>query len=265
MNASVRLATINIASGRGADGVVRTDRLAAAVAGLGADVVALQEVDHLLPRSGGVDQSAAVEAACTGTGPAWHSRFAAAVSGTPGPGGGSSPALSSTPGEAAYGVAIVTRYPIVSWRELRLSPARGRRPVMLPPGTMPPVWFIADEARVALAVVLRTPLGPLTVITTHLSFAPVRAAMQLRTLRRWATALPGPRLLLGDLNLPGSLPEKVSGWNPLVQARTFPATSPRVQLDHVLGDGLDHRVTAAGAVVVGGSDHRGLVVALTSR
>lgn len=258
---TVRVATLNMASGRDLDGVTRLPRLARAVGELGADVVTLHEVDHLLPRSGRVDQADAVATACAGDGPAWHVHFAAALHGSPGPGGGARPAASTRADQPSYGNALLSRHPVVQTWELRLRAARGRRPVPLPPGTRPPVWFILDEQRVALAALVDTPDGAVTVVTTHLSFAPLRAAAQLRRVRAWAAGLPGPLVLTGDLNLPGGLPRRLTGWTSLVSARTFPAARPRLQLDHVLSrEPLD--VDSARAVRVGGSDHQGLVVDL---
>ena len=91
----IRLVTANIASGRDSDGVVRLSRLGTAIAGLDADVVAMQEVDRLLPRSDRSDQAQEIAASCAGDGPPWHAVFAAALHGTPGPGGDSSAADSS--------------------------------------------------------------------------------------------------------------------------------------------------------------------------
>jgi endonuclease/exonuclease/phosphatase family metal-dependent hydrolase len=255
----LRLATINIASGRDTDGVTRLPLLGRALAGLDADVIALQEVDLLLPRSGSADQASVLAAACRGDGPAWDVRFGAALHGTPGPGGGSRPAAGSLPAVPSYGVALLTRHPVVRTHELRLTPARGRRPIPLPPGSGAPFWFIRDEQRVALAAELSTPTGPLTVVTTHLSFAPVRAGVQLRRLRAWAADLPRPLVLMGDLNLPGTLPRRLTGWTSAARVPTFPAQRPRVQLDHVLSDGLIGPLTPARAVPVGGSDHLGLI------
>ena len=45
-------------------------------------------------------------------------------------------------------------------------------------------------------------------------------------------------MLLGDFNLPGRLPARITGWTPLVREKTYPVMKPRVQLDHVLADGL---------------------------
>ncbi|MDQ3785256.1 MAG: endonuclease/exonuclease/phosphatase family protein [Actinomycetota bacterium] len=51
-----RVATFNIRHGRGADGVVDLDRVARAMAATGADLIALQEVDRGLDRTGMADQ-----------------------------------------------------------------------------------------------------------------------------------------------------------------------------------------------------------------
>lgn len=55
------VATFNIHHGRGRDGRVDIARTAAVLTGLDADLVALQEVDRNLPRSGSVDQATELE------------------------------------------------------------------------------------------------------------------------------------------------------------------------------------------------------------
>ena len=55
---SMRIATYNIRHGRGSDDVLDLDRTARAIAALDADIVALQEVDEKVRRSGNVDQAA---------------------------------------------------------------------------------------------------------------------------------------------------------------------------------------------------------------
>jgi endonuclease/exonuclease/phosphatase family metal-dependent hydrolase len=256
---TLRIAGVNAASGLDrATGKVSIERLATAVSGLGADVVALQEVDHLLPRSGRVDQAAVVAAACAGDGPAWLHRFAAAVDGTPGDPRTFSSAVRTRADGPSYGVALLTRWPVRTWQELRLAPGGARLPVALPPGSSRRVLWAPDEQRVALAAVLAAPAGPLTVVCTHLSFSPVRAGLQLRRLVAWAAGLPRPLVLVGDLNLPGALPSRLAGWRPLVRAATYPSSRPRVQLDHVLADG-DVRVVGSRTSPVG-SDHLAQVV-----
>src|SRR4051794_10066437 len=54
---ALRIVTFNIQHGRGTDGAVDRGRLANAVAVLGADLLALQEVDVGLRRSAGVDEA----------------------------------------------------------------------------------------------------------------------------------------------------------------------------------------------------------------
>lgn len=259
-----RLASVNAASGRDW-GTGRHDvaAWAAAAATLDADVVGVQEVDHLLPRSGAVDQTAALAAALGVVDPT-RARFLPTVHGTPG-----TPDWRPTrPGEPegpSYGVALVSRHPVEAWHERRVRGSRLRLPLVVGPGG---VMWVPDEPRGALAATLRTPEGPVTVVSTHLSFSPPRAVAQLREITTWAASLPGPVVLLGDLNLPGPVPAAVSGWESAAQHATFPAGRPRVQLDHVLlaptAPGAPApRVVASAAEVVGGSDHRSLVVDLT--
>jgi endonuclease/exonuclease/phosphatase family metal-dependent hydrolase len=138
-----------------------------------------------------------------------------------------------------------------------LVPTPSGRPALVP---------IPDEPRAALAAVVESDLGPVTVIGTHLSFLPPRAIRQLRDVSGWAATLSGPRVLLGDLNLPGWLPASVTGWRRLATGPTFPAHRPRVQLDHALADGLTDSVRAQAMAIRGEvSDHRAIVVDLTRR
>lgn len=260
---TLRVVSVNTASGldRGT-WTISPERLGRAVAGLDADVVALQEVDHLLARTGTVDQTAVVAAACAGSSAPWQHRFAAAVHGTPGDPRTFRSADATRSDEPSYGVALLTRWEVSSWHELRLAPSRARLPVPLPPGSPQRVLWAPDEQRVALAAVVEAPAGRVSVLSTHLSFSPPRAMRQLRRLAAWSAFLPRPLLLLGDLNLPGLVPARVTGWRPLLRAATYPARRPRLQLDHVLADGFV-RVATADVVAVGGSDHLAAVVDLT--
>jgi endonuclease/exonuclease/phosphatase family metal-dependent hydrolase len=252
----VRIASVNIASGRDASGrPVDAAALAAAMAGLGADVVAVQEVDSGQPRSQDIDQPDVLARALGATD--W--RWAPTVAGTPGPAhawraidpiglhgaGGKGP---------RYGVALFSRLPVRRWHVLGLRAGRAKLP--LPTGGSPPrLWWVPDEPRAVIAA----ELDGLTVVGTHLSFAPHTAARQLLRLRTWAAALPGPVLVAGDLNLVGPLPEILTGGTRLVHGPTFPAHDPRVQLDHLLslGDlrGADPQVRR---LAVG--DHRAVVI-----
>jgi endonuclease/exonuclease/phosphatase family metal-dependent hydrolase len=257
----VRLATFNLLHGRSLhDGAVRADRVAQAVGALDADVLGLQEVDRAQPRSGLLDLTAI---AADALGAPTH-RFVAAVTGTPG--------LAWRPWHAdhdttapAYGVALVSRYPIRHWQITRLSAAPVRSPVFIP-GPGGGLLLLRDEPRVLLAAVVDTPTGAITVATTHLSFVPGWNVRQLRAVVRALGALPAPRVLLGDLNLPAVVARAATRWRVLARAATYPAAAPRAQLDHILADPrgahLLGPVVQVNTPQVAVSDHRPLVVHL---
>jgi endonuclease/exonuclease/phosphatase family metal-dependent hydrolase len=250
----VRIATFNILHGRSPDDDrVDVDRLATAVKSLDADVLGLQEVDRDQPRSFGADLTA-VAAEAMG---ADEHQFVAALSGTPG-GTWMAATGEEQPGSASYGIALLSRYPVVSWRVVRLPPLR----------TSVPMWstwthrpFVArDEPRVAVAAVLDGPFGEFTVCNTHLSFIPGWNAFQLRRLVRSLTGTREPLALVGDLNMQTGQAVRTSGLRSIASAATFPAPQPRRQIDHVLVRGGLRATGPAEGVHLPLSDHRALVV-----
>jgi endonuclease/exonuclease/phosphatase family metal-dependent hydrolase len=252
----VRLATLNLLNGMSlSDGRVDAPRLRAAVQVLAPDVVGLQEVDRAQPRSHGLHLTREVAEALGGE----HWRFVPALIGTP---GGAWRAALDTDDEdvASYGIGLVSRYPVREWRVVRLRAAPVRSPVVLP-GTSTLAW-LADEPRVGLVAVVETPHGLLTIATTHLSFVPVWNGVQLRRLVAELSPLPGPKVLLGDLNMPPPFPRALSGWRVLARTPTYPAWEPRIQLDHVLASGDLPAVTAVESPALAISDHRALLVEL---
>jgi endonuclease/exonuclease/phosphatase family metal-dependent hydrolase len=253
----VRLATLNLLNGMSLqDGTVRPERLADAVTALRADVVGLQEVDRFQPRSHTADLTQQV-AEAMGT-PHW--RFVPALMGTPGGTWRAAVDDDADSTSAAYGIGLVSRWPVLTWHVTRLPASPLRSPVMLP-GSKQLIW-LQDEPRVGLAAVVETPVGQMTIATTHLSFVPLWNGKQLRTLVADLATLPGPRVLLGDLNMPPPFPRVLSGWRVLAKAPTYPAWEPRIQLDHVLGSGDVPPVRAVESPELALSDHRALLVEL---
>ncbi|ROT29546.1 endonuclease/exonuclease/phosphatase family protein [Micromonospora sp. HM5-17] len=258
----MRLATFNLLHGRSPqDGLVDETRLATTVAAIDADILALQEVDRDQSRSNHLDLTTIAARAMN----APHHRFAAAVVGTPGERFRPLTHDDDGHGEPLYGIGLISRYPVRSWQVTRLTALPVRSPVLVS-GPDGGITLLRDEPRVVLVATLDTPYGPITAAATHLSFVPGWNIRQLRQVVRALRALPPPRILLGDLNLPARLATLVSGWRSLAHRPTYPATHPRVQLDHILADPRgSHPLPAVTAVATPAatiSDHRPLVVDL---
>jgi endonuclease/exonuclease/phosphatase family metal-dependent hydrolase len=250
----VRIATFNILHGRStADGRVDLDRFAGAVASLDADVLGLQEVDRDQPRSLGADLTA-VAAEAMG---AREHRFVPAISGTPG--GTWTPARGEeAAGSPGYGIALLSRHPVLSWQVVRMPSLPVSVPLLSPETNRP--FLVRDEPRVAVAARLDTPSGELTVCTTHLSFIPGWNGRQLRRLVRSLAGVGGPLVLTGDLNMQVRAAARISGLRPIATGPTFPAQRPTRQLDHVLVRGALQPAGPATTVELPLSDHRALVV-----
>jgi endonuclease/exonuclease/phosphatase family metal-dependent hydrolase len=247
----VRVATFNVFSGRADDGSWDRSRFAEAVASLDADVLALQEVDVGQVRSGGADLALL---AAEAMGAVAH-RFTAALAGTPRrwvAATGTEPL-----GTPRYGIALLSRLPVRTWRDVTIAPVPVRMP-HLRGGH--PEW-VRDENRVAIVAEIETPAGPREVVCTHLSFLRPWNRRQLGRLVRDLGVPRYPRLFLGDLNMRPRAAVRITGLASLAAEATFPAHRPREQIDHVLGSpGL--RVIGGGAVRLPMSDHRALYVDL---
>jgi endonuclease/exonuclease/phosphatase family metal-dependent hydrolase len=250
----MRLATFNILHGRSLhDGKVDLDRLRRAVRRLDADVLALQEVDRDQPRSHLADLTAV---AAEAMGAVSH-RFVAALSGTPG-----ATWMAATerevPGQASYGIALLSRFPVHSWQVLRLPRIKPTFPMWLRrPRKM---ILVREEPRAVLVGLLDTPAGRLTVANTHLSFVPGWSRLQLRRIARDLAPVDEPVVLMGDLNMPQPIPSRITGYAALATHDTFPLDEPTEQLDHILLRGELGAVIGTEAPQLGLSDHRALVV-----
>ena len=256
----VRLGTFNLLHGLALrEGSVEQTRLAESAVTIDADVLGLQEVDRSQERSGRVDQTQVVADALG----AKFARFAPAVHGTPGETKWT-PATDDD-GEATvgptYGVGLVSRLPVRSWWVKRYPAAPFSLPLLVPSEGKPKLIRVPDEPRVALAAVVEGDEGPFTVVTAHLSFVPGYNVRQLRSITRWVARMPQPVFVIGDFNLPGSLPRRLTGWTSLATAATYPAYKPKVQLDHILASGLRADQVAAEHVwSLPVSDHSALAV-----
>lgn len=254
----MKLVTFNILHGRTPGDGVDLDRFVDCVTRLDADILALQEVDSIQARSGLADLTAL---AAEAMGARSH-RFVAAIAGTPG-----STWMAATgeeqPGTAAYGVALLSRYPALNWQVSRLP----RIPFRFPLYLREPGKFIVvhEEPRAAVIGQFDTPLGEITVVNTHLSFVPAWNRFQLHRLMRDIRGLPAPRILTGDLNMPGGPARRWSHLRQLASAPTFPADKPSRQLDHVLTDDPTLTASACETPALPVSDHRPLAVQLQRR
>ncbi|MBA2416893.1 MAG: endonuclease/exonuclease/phosphatase family protein [Geodermatophilaceae bacterium] len=231
----LRVATFNIAHGRGRGGVVDLRRTTDALASLGADVICVQEVDrHFSERSGWADQATELAEGLGMTavyGVAM--RRDRAHEGEP-------------PRE--YGNAILTRLPVAGQRVVRLP---GR------PRSEPRSMVVAELA------------GDLHAACVHLQHnsAPARAAQLAVVLQELPQA---PVVLAGDFNATPDAPELrvlggrfVDSWERAGRGRgaSFPSRFPLRRLDYVF---VSAGLTAQKAAVVptSASDHRPLVVDL---
>jgi endonuclease/exonuclease/phosphatase family metal-dependent hydrolase len=230
----IRVATYNIRHGVGMDDALRLERTAATLRGIDADLIGLQEVDSAVRRSDGVDQARVL-----GDLLGMQSAFGAFM---PYQGG-------------AYGMAILSRWPIVRTTSLRL-----------PEG---------NEPRVALVAEVEQPGGTrLTVVNVHFDWVEddeFRYA-QARVVRAMLDTLSTPWVLLGDFNdEPGSRTLRLlmragdEATKPDSAHLTFPAApAPIKEIDFIVA-GPRGRWRVGNAMVVDervASDHRPVTATL---
>lgn len=234
---TLRVLTWNIHIGRGTDGVLDLERIARVILAADPHVVSLQEVDSVTRRTGGVDAPGRL-ADLTGL----AVRYAKAMDYD---GGG-------------YGVAVLSRLPIASFRALPLPADSSHEPRTV------------AELRAALP---RTGL-PLLFLATHLDHTAdpaTRRRQAERIVTLFADDSAGLTVLAGDLNdRPGTAPISTltRRWADAGDTSpTFPAGTPDRKIDYVLYDAR-WRVRVLSARVIAepvASDHRPLLVVLEIR
>lgn len=232
--ADIRVVSYNIKHGRGNDNVVDLARTGAVLGRLQPDIVGLQEVDDLVARSGGVP-----EAERLGQLLGLHHAFGRFMDYQGG----------------AYGLAVLTRHPIVATQSVRL-----------PDG---------NEPRVALSVDIRLPDGRIvTIVNVHFDWVDddgFRFA-QADTLTKHLDALKTPYILLGDFN---DVPESrtlalftsraLEARKPAADRFTFSSTEPNKEIDFIFASPAA-RWRARDVQVISepvASDHRPVVAVLT--
>lgn len=232
----LRVVSYNIRHGRGNDNIVNLERTAGVLRALAPDIIGLQEVDDLARRSNGVPQAERF-GRLLGMEHAFG-RFMDFQGG-------------------AYGLAILTRYPIIATRSVRL-----------PDG---------NEPRVALAVEVRLPDGrPITIVNVHFDWVRddrFRFA-QAGALTQYLDELTMPYVLLGDFN---DVPESrtlalftaraLEAAKPSADRFTFSSTDPAREIDFIFAapaaswSARDVRVIDEPVA----SDHRPVVAVLALR
>lgn len=222
------------------------DRTASTIREAGAHIVALQEVDvHWDARSGFADQATAL-----GEKLGMQVRFAPIYS-LPGASGAA---------RREYGVAVLSRYPIVEWRNhllTRLSTVQAGTAATPAPGFLEAVIDVNGTL--------------VRVFDTHLDYRADPAVRRTQVAETLALIGDGsaPTLLAGDFNAPPDAPELQllfarlrDTWPARGDAGlTYPADNPVKRIDYVLAS-RHFRVQSARVIVTESSDHRPVVVEL---
>jgi len=231
----VRVVTYNIHHGEGTDGRIDLERIATLLDGMNPDLVALQEVDRNTARTGGVDQFETLER-LTGM----RGAFGKAMDFD----GGS------------YGVAILSRLPLLNPRSLPLPGAPDREP----------------RTDLTVDVEMRPGLPTLQFSTTHLDQGRDVASRLAQARFINASVAPGddqPAILAGDFN--SQADSAVAGvlhqvWGDMFTAPEplGPQGLPRRRVDHVLARPAARWHTEDAEVVDDriASDHRPVIVTL---
>lgn len=228
---TLRVVAYNIKHGRGMDGQVDLERVAAVLRGLDADVITLQEVDRRTERTGDVDQVAVLGELLGMRGyHGAHRRYQG--------------------GE--YGNAILTRLPALDVRTRPIPPAAG------------------SALAVHELVVPAGRHGALSIVSVHLAGAPEERRAQADSLTSLFADAGHPVVLAGDFNArPGDLVLRAleERWQVVPKdgdPNTFPSDAPDREIDFVMFtpqgafEVVEHRVIDERLA----SDHRPILAVL---
>lgn len=202
------------------------------------DFICLQEVDYQQPRSDFLNQTKII--AKTSGLKNWA--FLPAIFGTPGEKWKKvinlEQSIITAENESintakSYGIGIATNQPIKKLYAKKLGKSVIGMPLLIPneKGTGVRFIYVKDEPRVVLIIELESGV---TIATTHLSFVPGVNIYQLNRISYLLRNIPGKKILAGDLNLPGNLPSKLSGFRSLATAATYPSWKEKIQFDYIM-------------------------------
>jgi endonuclease/exonuclease/phosphatase family metal-dependent hydrolase len=222
--ATVTIASLNLHGGISGNG--RPFDVTAALTGLNADVIAVQEAWWTTD-----DGADPVAAAARKLGARLiRTRLSSDVS-------LADLGIAPVQDRGNWGIAVISRLPVAGWETLNLGQA---------PGDI--------IGRASLICTVTAPSGwQVRLACTHLS-PRLNSPAQLYRLTRHLLRTPAPTVIAGDLNMPRVATWVAGGYGPTVRGRTFPADMPVVQLDHLLAS---PGVTCLDATVLApvGSDH----------
>lgn len=242
--------------------------LPSAIKKIAPQVLAVQEVDYLLPRSNSVNQIQEIAHAMKAVD--WA--FAPAIIGTPGEkwralneNDISIITSASKTLTGGYGIAFASTIPVTAYERIELGRSLVGLPLLVPGGEdgrgKPKFIYVQDEPRVALVAHLE---NGWSIISTHLSFVPGLNIAQLKKLKRWAeksTLQTGNKIaIMGDLNLPKSLPVLGSKWSSLATQNTYPSWGAKIQFDYILTQDVSKKLKVIPTTATGISDHLPITV-----
>jgi endonuclease/exonuclease/phosphatase family metal-dependent hydrolase len=242
--------------------------LPSAIKKIAPHVLAVQEVDHFLPRSNSVNQIQEIAKVMKAVD--WA--FAPAIIGTPGEkwralkdSDESIITAASKSQAGGYGIAFASTIPVTAYERIELGRSLVGMPLLVPGGEdgrgKPKFIYVQDEPRVALVAHLE---NGWSIISTHLSFVPGVNVAQLNRLKRWAeksSVETGNKVaIMGDLNLPKSLPVLGSKWSSLATQNTYPSWGAKIQFDYILTKDSPSKFKIIETTATGISDHLPITV-----
>jgi len=242
--------------------------LASTVKKIAPEVLAIQEVDFLLPRSNSENQVHEIAKSMKAVD--WA--FAPAIIGTPGEkwralNDQDESIITSTSKKSGnknllggYGIGFASTIPVTAYERIELGRSIIGMPLLVPGGEdgkgKPRFIYVQDEPRVALVAHLE---NGWSIINTHLSFVPGVNFKQLNKLKKWAeksSQETGNKVvIMGDLNLPKGLPVVGSSWKSLATQNTYPSWGAKIQFDYILCNDSLNKSKAIPTIITGISDH----------